>query len=65
MDKVCNRCRHLNRAEMTCPAFPGMIPLPFLSGDLEHEVVHPDQTGDTVWEPIPSRGQNVETSQPN
>ena len=35
-----------------CVAYPVRIPLPILSGEVDHMVPRPGQTGDTVFEPM-------------
>ncbi len=45
----CLNCQHMNLGE-TCKAFPKGIPLPILSGELEHTKVLPGQSAPVVFE---------------
>lgn len=46
----CRFCAHYNR--MRCVAYPERIPLIIASGEVDHLVPRPGQTGATVFEPL-------------
>ena len=46
----CLGCAHYRYAK--CVAYPKAIPLPVLSGEIDHMVVRPGQVGDTVFQPM-------------
>jgi hypothetical protein len=47
---VCNRCKHFDVFDYTCPAFPEGIPDELLAGKAQHNEVLKGQTGDTIFE---------------
>lgn len=59
VDFVCVKCKHCNVAG-GCPAFPDGTEMPedILSGRNRHTHKHPDQVGDTIFEPLPD-GQTI------
>jgi hypothetical protein len=46
----CIGCAHYQRGR--CAAYPKAIPLPIISGEVDHTVPRPGQIGDTVFEPV-------------
>lgn len=46
----CRACAHFRR-DMTCAAFPDLIPIVIASGEVDHLVVRPHQVGTTVFTP--------------
>ena len=51
---LCATCRHLVRDDeptLRCVAFPAGIPDDILYSEFDHTTVHPDQVGETVYEP--------------
>jgi hypothetical protein len=46
----CFSCAHYRYAK--CIAYPKAIPLPILSGQVDHMVPRPGQVGDIVFEPM-------------
>jgi len=59
VDLICWHCKH-NHLVKKCPAFPlgKDTPDDIISGKNKHTQKHPDQVGDTVFEPLPD-GQTV------
>ncbi len=41
----CNQCRHVSDNGMTCAAFPQGIPIPILSGKVQHTKPYPGDHG--------------------
>jgi len=49
----CLGCAHYRLGgRPACVAYPERIPLPILSGEVDHMVPRPGQVGDTVFEPM-------------
>ena len=46
----CLGCAHYHHAK--CAAYPMGIPLPILSGEVDHMIPRPGQVGDTIFEPM-------------
>ena len=46
----CLGCAHYLRGR--CVAYPNSIPLPIVSGEVDHMVPRPGQVGETVYEPM-------------
>jgi hypothetical protein len=46
----CLGCIHYRRGR--CAAYPGGIPLPIASGEVDHMVERPGQVGDLIFEPM-------------
>lgn len=49
-DLICFRCKHFNRWEGGCDAFPDGIPDEITSGENEHSEPLKDQKNDIVFE---------------
>lgn len=47
----CAECKHFDKINFNCVAFPEVIPERFLSGSEVHDKVTKDQTGDAVFTP--------------
>lgn len=47
----CYRCKHLNQDEVSCKAFPNVIPSEILTGKLKHNRPYKDDNG-IQFEPI-------------
>jgi hypothetical protein len=47
----CRLCEHL-RPGFRCTAYPNGIPLPIVSGEIDHLVARPGQVGTTVFEVV-------------
>lgn len=48
----CATCRHYDRDNYSCRAFPDGILEPILEGKTRHDTVIPGQAGDTVYSAI-------------
>jgi hypothetical protein len=48
---VCNKCKHFDVFEYTCPAFPKSIPDGLLDGSIRHDESIKGQKGKTVFKP--------------
>lgn len=48
----CDRCRHLNRSRLTCPAFPNSIPGVIFDNEHDHRQPYPGDHG-IRWTPLP------------
>ena len=48
---ICSSCKHFDRAEGGCTAFPDGIPDEITSGENDHTKPLPDQGNDIVFEP--------------
>ena len=46
----CLGCAHYQRGR--CVAYPEGIPLPIISGEVDHMIPRPKQVGTTVFEPM-------------
>lgn len=57
VDLVCFKCKHFNRAEGGCTAFPDGIPDEITSGDNKHSRPLPEQKNNIVFEPISEDGK--------
>jgi hypothetical protein len=49
---ICSSCKHFDRSEGNCIAFPDEIPEPILIGINNHSKPLPEQDNDIVFEPI-------------
>lgn len=49
----CFECSHLHKDYRTCPAFPQGIPEDIIAGKRIHKKIHPQQTGDTLFQALP------------
>lgn len=50
-EKSCLTCKHLDPEIWNrCKAFPEGIPYEIISGEFDHVVKHPEQTGDYIYE---------------
>ena len=47
----CGNCVHLNRADLTCGAFPEGIPVSLLSGDEKHREIRKRQKEGIIFKP--------------
>jgi len=45
----CGRCKHLDSIELSCKAFPKGVPMALLSGKISHDLVLPNQIGQSVF----------------
>jgi len=49
---ICSSCKHFDRADGNCTAFPDGIPDEILSGENNHSKPLPEQGNDIVFEPV-------------
>jgi hypothetical protein len=49
----CSICKHFQRDDFYCPAYPEGIPDSLLSGKEQHNQVRKDQKGTTIFEEDP------------
>lgn len=49
----CATCKHFNKDDYYCPAYPDGIPDELLSGKVQHNQVRKDQQGTTIFEEDP------------
>ncbi|WP_032849878.1 hypothetical protein [Bacteroides sp. 2_2_4] len=47
----CARCKHFMEDDYYCSAYPDGIPDRLLEGSDTHDVIQPDQVGNTLYEP--------------
>ncbi len=47
----CACCKHFMEDDYYCSAYPGGIPDRLLEGSDTHDVIQPDQVGNTLYEP--------------
>jgi hypothetical protein len=47
----CGECRYLDLGNIACAAYPNEIPLPIMSGEVDHMVERPGQTPGILFEP--------------
>lgn len=50
---MCHSCIHLRQADdfpPTCDAFPKGIPMDIVTGQFDHQGLHPSQKNKIVWE---------------
>ena len=49
---ICFSCKHFNRGDIGCTAFPEGIPNEITSGENDHSTPLPDQGNDIVFEAV-------------